>query len=234
MSEELGDRWGAAMSLRLLGHIADAESDIARAVTLHEESLARHQEAGVTWSIAEGLYYLGRTLSKQGDPSRAESLLLESLARCRALHYRLFLPAVLRSLGEAARIRGDLDCATTYLAEGLDQSLALSDAREVAATLEGVAATAAARGRAERAARLLGAAEALRATSNKPLRPQEAADRDGAMAFVREALTEPVLSAAWAEGRVMSVERAVAFALSGEDDLPAHPAAGPAMASPPA
>jgi hypothetical protein len=83
----------------------------------------------------------------------------------------------------------------------------------IARALEGCAAVAAAAGRGTRALRLLGAAAALRETSGAVTdhgsreRGQRTADLARKQARQREA------AAAWAAGRTMPLERAVAYAL---------------------
>ncbi len=65
----------------------------------------------------------------------------------------------------------------------------------------------------ERAARLWGAAEALREVIGSPRPPNEREEYERGLATVREALGEEVFSAAWAEGRAMSLEQAIEYAL---------------------
>ena len=73
----------------------------------------------------------------------------------------------------------------------------------------------AARGQAHRATRLSGAAEALRAAIGVPLRPHEQASHTQAVQALRAALGEEAFANAWAEGRALSLEEAVALALEG-------------------
>jgi hypothetical protein len=69
-----------------------------------------------------------------------------------------------------------------------------------------------------RAARLLGAATNVRETIGAPLPAYERAEHDAAVDDVRALLDRAVFSAAWAEGRAMTLERAIEYALA---DLPA-------------
>ena len=64
-----------------------------------------------------------------------------------------------------------------------------------------------------RAARLMGAAEALHEALHIPVRYCSRADHDRAVAAARAALGEEAFAAAWAEGRAMTLEQAIAFAL---------------------
>ena len=79
--------------------------------------------------------------------------------------------------------------------------------------LEGLAWAAGGEGQLVRVARLLGAAEALREKHGTPVAPVERADYASSLAAAREGLGDEAFAAAWAEGRAMSLEAAVALAL---------------------
>jgi hypothetical protein len=68
-------------------------------------------------------------------------------------------------------------------------------------------------GTPDRAARLLGAAQALRDTIRRRFSAGQARELDAEVALLRAALGGPAFAAAWAEGRAMSLEQAVAYAL---------------------
>jgi hypothetical protein len=63
----------------------------------------------------------------------------------------------------------------------------------------------------------LGAAEALRETIGLPLAPVDRAAYERNVAAVRAQFDAASFAAAWAEGRAMTLEQAIAYALS-EDD----------------
>jgi hypothetical protein len=83
--------------------------------------------------------------------------------------------------------------------------------------IEGLAATAAAEGCAERAARLFGAAEIWRALSGFPLPPTHRTiyDRDVAAALAQ--LGDDAFAGAWAAGRALTLDQAIAEALAIDD-----------------
>jgi hypothetical protein len=80
--------------------------------------------------------------------------------------------------------------------------------------LECLAFIALAQGQAPRAARLLGAAEALRASHAMPMTAQEHDEYAEHLAALRAAIGAGDLAAAWAEGRALSLDDAVAYALA--------------------
>jgi len=84
----------------------------------------------------------------------------------------------------------------------------------IAYSLEGMAAVAHGQSRASRAAQLLGATSALRASTDRLLPPAEQGKIDEQVAAVRGALGEAAFVAAWDAGRVMTCEQAVEYALS--------------------
>jgi hypothetical protein len=84
--------------------------------------------------------------------------------------------------------------------------------------LAGLAGPISARGDPERAARLLGASEALLETIGVGLQCSDQFEVDRYEAAVREQLDQATFEAAWAEGRAMSLEQAVTSALEEETD----------------
>ncbi len=92
----------------------------------------------------------------------------------------------------------------------------LGDEKYSAMNLAGMAGPIAAGGYPQAAARLLGASEALLEAMGIVMHPVERSEIDRDVAAVREQLDEATFEAAWAEGRAMSLEEAVAYAL-GED-----------------
>jgi predicted ATPase/DNA-binding SARP family transcriptional activator/class 3 adenylate cyclase len=182
--QQVGDVAGTAWSLHHLGMAADLEGDYVTADSLHQQSLSLRQELGDRWGIAESLHDLGRVALHCGDVERAAAWIRQSL-----LLYR-----------EQDRKKGVAVCLESLAA---------------AVTHSSPPAEGGARGeeRSARAARLYGAAEALRETIGAPLPPANRPDRDRGIAAARATLGEAAFSAAWAEGRVMRVEQAIASAL---------------------
>ena len=81
-------------------------------------------------------------------------------------------------------------------------------------SLEDFAELAGREGEWARTPRLLGAAEALRERMANPLQPRERAEYERYLNRAREALGEAAAAAGWEAGRALSLEQAVAFALS--------------------
>ena len=114
-------------------------------------------------------------------------------------------PPLLKSVGERAH-RGDLVTARALLEEGLAILRALNDKWFIAFCLEELASVVMAQGEPVWAARLWGAADALRDTVGLPLPPVFRADYERSVAAARTRIGEKAFTAAWAEGRTMAPE----------------------------
>jgi hypothetical protein len=117
-------------------------------------------------------------------------------------------------MGREAHGQGEYEAAWALLEESLAIFRELGDKEGIAQNLEGLAALAVARAQLVRAARLFGAAEGLREAMGAPLRSADRAEHDRSVAAARAALGEEAFTAAWAEGRAMSLEHTVILALA--------------------
>ena len=121
----------------------------------------------------------------------------------------------LRHLGFILEAQGRYQEARTYYANSLRCSLELADKRSLPEGLELLAGLASLESRAhQRAARLIGAADALRESIFVPVQPLYRARHDDIVARVRASLDESSFVTAWAEGRLMTLEQAIEYALS--------------------
>jgi len=178
--DALGDEEGRAGTLHNLALVASVRGEDERAWALYEESLrlARCAEAGES-VVTVALCNMGNLARRRGEDERARALLEEGLALCRRRGDILEIAMVLADLADLLRAQDDAEGAMDRYRESLALCGAASYARVVAQCLEGVAAVAAARGRPERAARLAGAAAALRQRDGMPPTPLGASTTSG-------------------------------------------------------
>jgi hypothetical protein len=120
-------------------------------------------------------------------------------------------------LGTVARDQGEYKAARALFERSLALFRELGYRGGIVHAIEWLAAVAVAQAQSERAARLFGAAEGLRGVNGAPLRPADPAEHDRSVVALRAALGGEGFAAAWAEGRAMSLEAAVAYALEGGD-----------------
>jgi non-specific serine/threonine protein kinase len=209
-----GDVANVARTLLHLGETILGQGDRERARLRLEEALAAARRAGEGGYECLLLKTLGYIARLDGDYVRATALLEEALTISREIGFAFGIAEALAYLGETARDRGDDAGAADLLAQGLTAFRDLGDLVGAGLCLIGLASVAGATGQVTRAARLFGAAEAVHdAVGHRPT-PGEDPRRERVAAALRARLDEPAVADAWAEGRALSLDRAVGDALA--------------------
>lgn len=216
ISRELGDREGAVNNLFHLGIVATAQGEAERATALYEEGLEISQEIGTTWFSGLVLGGLGSAAALLGDRKRAMALHTESLAAFRRTGDMWGIAYALANIATEACDSQDYGWAFASIVESLTICKELGDRWLGAACLEEMAEVASAHKQNERAVRFLGAAEALRETLGWRPSPVAQADHDKLAASICAALGNATFETAWAEGRAMTLEHAIEYALAEE------------------
>jgi predicted ATPase/class 3 adenylate cyclase len=209
----LDERWGIAMVLNNLGAMARDQGDNVRAAALYEESLAMAREIGDTWSIAMILGNLGEVACDQGDYERAVALCDESLSLFRDLGEERGMAHALTYLGVVARERGDDERALALYKESLTLWRHVGEQSGIAMCLEGLAGAACALAYAVHAARLLGAAAALRERIGAPVPPADQPDYERTVMGVRSTLGHAFLPV-WEVGQALPLDQVLNEALT--------------------
>ncbi len=235
-SRAAGDKIGMADALVHLGLVAlRGEEDFPAATTLLEEGLVLAKEAGDRWRTAMNLAQLSAVARYRGSYDVAIARAEEARDILEAMGSREMFPYILRLLGHALVARGDLDQAAERYSESLGrfQHRRYGPTWSVAECIEGMGAIALARGQAERAARLLAVADHFRQTRGYPRRSFDNRRYAEQIAAVRTALGDATFASASADGRKMTLEEAVDYALTaagpektGERGQPAKAAGG--------
>jgi tetratricopeptide (TPR) repeat protein len=214
---ELNNVEGIVWTLNTLAGVAILDEDPAQAETLIAESRTFWQDDGsneyCAW-LGWALSHLGHAAQLRGEYNRAVDLHKESLALFRSLGGQHFgLPWAYHSLGETALGQGRMEEAASWLLQGLAVSQALSNRSSIAWCLAGLGSVAALDAQPERAARLWGAAERLQQVIGcRPAPAARTTYERNVIAICTEFNTDTI-TAAWAAGRALSLEQAVAEAL---------------------
>lgn len=212
----LGDQHGVADSLANLGFVTLHQGHYPQAHALYDESLAINRALHNRQGIADSLSHLALIAFYQGNYATARALDEESLALWRALGDKQGIAWALTRLGNVRLHLGDDAVADRLFRESLTIAHALAFQWGLAASLEGLAGVAARRNQPERALRLAGTAEALRGGVGMPLSPANQSVLDRTLEPARNVLGQQLSIVAWVEGRAMTLEQAVAYALEGE------------------
>ena len=213
---ELGDKTGTIMVIDSLGILEMKRGDYERAIALFEEGLALKREQGHKGGIACSLINLGEAARAQGNYGRAMALYEESVPLFREVGDKYGIAAALNNLGFVAEEQGDYEQAATLQRESLAQFCEIGEKRPIASCLVGLAGVARGQGQSDQAVRLCGAVEALLESSCIHLASADQIEYDRTLAATRIHLDEVTFAAAWTEGRAMTVEQAIAEALSDE------------------
>ena len=167
------------------------------------------------------LTVLGQVALAEGDFERAARLFDESEELLRAAGSLWHLSANLSIRAITAAMRGDHAQTLALLRESLSLALRLRDTQNAAYGLEGLAGALAMLGHERRAARLFGAAEALRERTGSVIRLVALRElRERHLAALRAQLDAEELAAEWADGRAMPSEQAVEYALESDEVSP--------------
>jgi non-specific serine/threonine protein kinase len=213
LMQAVGDPVGLVHSLEWLAAIAFRRGGRPATWPVVEEWLAICRKLGEPELLMHALNAMAGLAHDEGDYVRARTFYEERLAICRELGNLNLLIHALGALGHLARDEGAYAQARALYVESLALRRQHDFRPAIAQSLEDLAALAARERQAERAIRLLGAAEALCETLG--IQPPAAVpeEYERAVAAGRAALGEDGFAAAWAEGRAMSLDQAVGYAL---------------------
>ena len=215
--EELGDVSGTARALLSLGTVASEQGDYERAISLSERAAELYRESGEQRGHALAVSNLGGLALERGDYAKAASLSEQAYRLFETLEDSEGMALALVNQGFAALSEQNPERSIELLREALRRLVELEFRDVIGYCFEGLAAVLALTGRAEEAAKLLGAAEALRESLGVELAPAEQATHNETVDAVRARLGEERFSDAWRQGREMSLEQATAYALEEEE-----------------
>jgi len=243
IQRELGEKEGMAYSLIGLGTVAFEQGEHALARSLFEESLALRREVGDKQGSAISLNNLGVVAKEQGDYPLARALLEESLSIARELGEKLGVGYALGNLALMDQEQEDYATARALYEESLALFRELGNKWAIAMALAGLggvqvgsaadARRAGATGRngagepdepgvtsatndLKRGASLLGAVDVQLQSLGAVLATEDRRPYERAIAQARAALGEEEFEQAWAQGRIMSMEEAIEYAVRNE------------------
>ena len=206
-----------ASSLLCLGTVADAKGEHERASVLWSEAADLAREQGDKLILALTLNNLGWQAMYQRDDQTARTRLEEALALLRELSDAHGQARIILLLSGVARAQGRIDEAYALAHEALSLAHALGDKAVILWSLEWASEQAASDAQADRAARLLGAADAVRENTGHEPYPEEQQQMELITTLLDAQLDKEQVDAARAEGHAMTLDQAVAYALDPAD-----------------
>jgi non-specific serine/threonine protein kinase len=207
-----GDQRGLATALCTLGMVAIVSSEPEAAVSPLTEGVTLWRALGDSWGLARALHYAGELARLRGDNDQSRSLYEESLHLYQAMDHTGMAAIILHNLGYIAQRQGNPQHALAYFAQALAEHVKSDDRHNVACCLGGIAGVVAALGRQEQGARLFGVVDMLFERLGASIWPVDKIDYDRNLESVRVSLREDAFAAAFATGRALTVEDALAEA----------------------
>lgn len=214
LAEELNDPyiWGvvfaAASIIEAFVNKDFEKADIFRAKT--EELMKAH---GSRWSYGITMYGSGGFYIMQKQFDKAREKLNIAMQTMQEIGSRRNVIMIKSDLAHALRYEGNFDQAIPAYQETIREWQRIGHRAAIAHQLECLAFIAKALEQVERAAKLLGAAEALRQRIEIDMNPVEHEEYKKEEADLRANMDEKEFASLWAEGRSMTMDEAIEFAL---------------------
>ena len=214
ITRETREKYGLGVALGMLAQVAVIKDhDFEAASKYEQESLALISESGNPWMSIMTLFGTGRGAMFRGDFIAAR----ECFAKCLPLFKEMGdvhrANMIYSELAHMDRKEGHLQEAESAYRKTILDWQKLGHRAAIAHQLESFGFIARAREQAERAARLFGAAEILRERVNIPMSPPERLEYEREVADLRAGMDESSFKNIWAEGRALTMEQAIDYAL---------------------
>jgi non-specific serine/threonine protein kinase len=214
INRRLGHHMREAMNLTLMAQVLFEQGNVTRAEALNDQSFSALQSAGPGWGTILTLCMFGRVAAAHGDNATARKRLEESLELGRTLGISRGVVWSLYFLAQHALAQGDARRARTTFAESLQLARQTGDHLATAFCIEGFAGSLAVT-QPGRAIRLAEAAGALREAVGSTRFPSDRERLDRWVEVAARGLGDAATALARREGRAMTLDQAVAYALAG-------------------
>ncbi len=208
-----------AWALTFLGSASiGVPTEYEEGVAVTEEGLEIFRQIGHKPGMAQALNIIGEIARTYGNDERARVVYEECLRLVRETGEIRRESMILSNLGFNAMHQGDVDRAHRLFRQSFEKLLQLGyDKHLIVSNVLAQVLTIAAKGDPERAARLIGGAEASLEEMGVGLQPGNQLEYERTLSLVRSQLDPATFEACWNEGRTMSIEQMVAHALQPEE-----------------
>jgi tetratricopeptide (TPR) repeat protein len=213
LGTKIGDPNLVGLALAGSGRVA-LERDPSEAVRLLGEALALTADLPDSEGHSSADHVIAVALQMSGDLEGARDVMLERLATARKRGNEYVVWVESSNLSMVERQLGNLDRAAALSREALAIVGRQRDGLGIPWVMNGLAAVTAAQGDDESAATLLGMAESLLARAGGEWPPDEREQYDGTLSTLRSRMTPETFDRARATGSAMSLDEALAFALT--------------------
>ena len=214
LAREVGDKviLGGALN-NMAAVLTMTQRDLKLAYSYHEEGIHLLRESQSHWLLAMTEFGFGLFTAAQGNYAQATAQFEACIPLFTELQDRHRIAMIHSELAHLKRRQGYFAEAKPLYQETLQRWQKLGHRAAIAHQLECFAFIAKAQEEVERAGHLFGAAEILRESINIPMTPAERLEYDREVHDLRANMDEVAFRKAWAEGRTLTMEQAIAVAL---------------------
>ena len=213
LGAQLNDRRGIAFTLLFLGYAVAEQQSYALAHSYLDQSLE-------IWRSLEDETYTGLTLGALGELAmyehkfaHAQKLFEQAVPPLREAGKHSYLGIPLRRLGQLAILQGEPSRAMALIQESLQLNWTIRDYDGICSCVAAMGALCAAAGQSVGAAKLFGVLDAVFEFTRYGMMPLDQQEYERGVSELRGQLDDATFTAAWVEGRTMTLEQAVAYAL---------------------
>lgn len=208
------DAFALGMSLGVTSEylmITDKNPEMAREYASQSAKILKEHD--YQWGYAVILLGIGLVAKYKGDYRFARENFNNILPLFREMGDMQRVVIIQSEFGHMERYEGNIDKAEQAYRETIPEWQKFGHRSAVANQLESLAFIAIARKQGVRAVRLLGAAQALREKVNIQMSPFERIEYDKQVTELRNSMEEKSFLNLWSDGRLMTMEQAVQYAL---------------------
>jgi tetratricopeptide (TPR) repeat protein len=219
LAQRIGWKWAEADATMLMGRRLRISGNYDEAAEWLAHAGALRRELEDSGTVYYDALQLGLVAQGRGDTIRARELFEEGVTLTRQTEDTVGLAECLVELATASTHQGDYPQATSALRESISIFHREGDLYRTAQCLAVAARVAQGTGKPERAARLLGAAAALRRDFPPEflwVEPALHEEYECCLPLTRAAMSEAAFATAYAEGQHMTPDQAVGLVLSDE------------------
>jgi predicted ATPase/DNA-binding XRE family transcriptional regulator len=214
---EVGNVQFVCMAFSGLSAIAREQNQLEQAAEILQESLFVAQNAGLTYATPTIFDDLGRLACEQGNYDLATKMFNEELIMCRDIEDKHGTASALHGLGQIAQSTGNHFVAHSFYSKSIWLGSEISSLWIVIINLAAFAQLATTYEEFEKAGRLIGLIETRFPSLRFELFPTKRAEVDQSIVTARAALGEEAFATAYEEGKNMTLDEAIAYALEDTD-----------------
>jgi tetratricopeptide (TPR) repeat protein len=217
ISRKLDSKKHLAWALCWLGWTEGYRNNHSKSIQYLTESLELLQELEENLWVSYAIFFLAESYLAISNLEVSRSLWIQGIEFCHKKDFEWQVPWGMEGLATLEQLQGNYEQARKHYLDSVNIRVHLKDISGIASSLESLAELEAVQNQFERAAKLWGAAHGLRQRLNhfgsmftKP---------DNLVSAARTQLGEACYHSSLAEGRGMSIEQAIEFAL-GKASIP--------------